>query len=137
MVTISDYKEIIKEVEVRVPHYINRTELVEIEKRIPYIIEKEKEVEVRIEVPIEIRVPELRFIEVFEYRDKPITITNTVEKPVYVELKVEKELIREVAKEIYIDRSHFIKGDREELIREVEVFVDKPIIQEVMITRDV
>lgn len=40
-------------------------------------------------------------------------------------------------KEIYIDRSHFIKGDKEEQIREVEVFVDKPLIQEVIVTKDV
>ena len=91
----------------------------------------------RVEVPIEIKVPELQYIEVCEYRDKPIVVTNTIEKTVPIELKVEKELVREVPKEIYIDRSHFIKGDKEETVREVEVFIDKPIIQEVMITRDV
>jgi len=47
-VTINNFKEVIKEVEVKVPHYVNRTEIVEIEKQIPYIIEKEKEVEIRI-----------------------------------------------------------------------------------------
>lgn len=88
-------------------------------------------------MPIEIKVPELQYIEVCEYRDKPIVVTNTIEKTVPIELKVEKELVREVPKEIYIDRSHFIKGDKEETVREVEVFIDKPIIQEVMITRDV
>ena len=46
-------------------------------------------------------------------------------------------MIREVAKEVYIDRSHFIKGDKEEQIREVEVFIDKPIIQEVLVTKNV
>lgn len=49
----------------------------------------------------------------------------------------EKELIKEVPREIFIERSHFIKGDQVEVIREVEVLVDKPIIHEVLVTKDV
>lgn len=52
-------------------------------------------------------------------------------------MKVEKEIIKETPKEVFIERSHFIKGDKEEVIREVEVFIDKPIIQEVLRTKDV
>jgi hypothetical protein len=83
---------------VRVPQIITKTELIEIEKRIPYIIEKEIPVEVRCEIPVEIKVPEIHFIDVIEYRDKPVVKTHTIEKLVPVELKVEKEIIREVPK---------------------------------------
>lgn len=89
------------------------------------------------EVPVEIRVPDIQYINVVEYRDKPIIVHQTKEIPVPIELKVEKEIIREVVKEIIVERSHFIKGDKEEVIREVEVFVDRPIIKEMLTTRDV
>lgn len=49
----------------------------------------------------------------------------------------EKELLSEVPRDIFIERSHFIKGDQVEVIREVEVLVDRPIIHEIMTTRDV
>ena len=38
---------------------------------------------------------------------------------------------------MFIERSHFIKSDQVEVIREVEVFVDKPIIHEILTTKNV
>ena len=46
------------------------------------------------EVPIEIRKQEIAFVDVLEFRDRPIVVTNTIEKPIYTELKVEKEIIK-------------------------------------------
>lgn len=74
----------------RVPQIINKTELVEIEKTVPVLIRNEYAVEVVSEIPIEIKKPEIQIVELTEYRDKPIVVTNTVEKMVEVELKVEK-----------------------------------------------
>jgi len=75
---------------VRVPQIINKTELVEIEKTVPVLIRNEYAVEVVSEIPIEIKKPEIQIVELTEYRDKPIVVTNTIEKMVEVELKVEK-----------------------------------------------
>ena len=55
LVTVSDVREVIREVEVKVPFIVTKTDLIQIEKKIPYIIEQEKEVELRVEVPIEIK----------------------------------------------------------------------------------
>lgn len=74
----------------RVPQIINKTELVEIEKTVPVLIRNEYAVEVVSEIPIEIKKPEIQIVELTEYRDKPIVVTNTIEKMVEVELKVEK-----------------------------------------------
>ncbi len=49
----------------------------------------------------------------------------------------EKEIIREVEKEVFVEMTHFIKGDREEIIKEIEVIVEKPIREEFLITKDV
>jgi hypothetical protein len=43
-------------------------------------------------------VPEMVFVDVLEYRDRSLVVNNTIEKPVYTELTVEKEIIREVPK---------------------------------------
>ena len=32
--------------------------------------------------------------------------------------------------------THFVKGDREEIVKEVEIYVDKPIIHEVVVSKD-
>ena len=33
--------------------------------------------------------------------------------------------------------THFVKPDREEVIKEVEIFIDKPMIQEILVEKDV
>ena len=53
-----------------------------------------------------------------------------------VPVNIEKELIKEVEKEIVVEVTHFVKPDREEIIKEVEVLVDKPIIQEVIVEKN-
>ena len=47
-----------------------------------------------VEVPVEIKKQEITFVDVLEFRDRPIVLTNTIEKPIYTELKVEKEFIK-------------------------------------------
>lgn len=50
----------------------------------------------------------------------------TFEKVVEVPVIHEKELVREVQKEVIVEVTHFVKGDREEIIKQVEVIVEKP-----------
>lgn len=89
------------------------------------------------QVAVEIRVPEVRLVEVNEIRDKVIVTNEYNEVVKEIPVIREKELIKEVPKEIFIERSHFIKGDQVEVIREVEVLVEKPIIQEILVTKEV
>jgi len=57
-------------------------------------------------------VPEIRLVEMTEIRDKVIVTHEYNEKVKEIPVIQEKEIIREVPKEIFIERSHFIKGDK-------------------------
>ena len=57
-------------------------------------------------------MPEIRLVELTEIRDKVIVTHEYNEKVKEIPVIQEKEIIREVPKEIFIERSHFIKGDK-------------------------
>jgi hypothetical protein len=75
------------------------------------IIEKKEFVNIIEEVPVEIRVPELQFIELKEIRDQTFVTNETIEVVKEIQTIVEKGAVKEVPHEIFIERSHFIKGD--------------------------
>jgi hypothetical protein len=114
---IYETRQQIKEVEVRVPQVIRQPEYREVEKTVNHIIHQNEVVNIVEQVPVEIRVPEVKVVELTEIRDK-IIVTNEYNE-VVKEIPVirEKEIYREVPKEIFIERSHFIKGDQVEVIR--------------------
>lgn len=134
---IYETRQQIKEVEVRVPQIIKQPEYREVEKIVNHIVEKNEVVNIVEQVPVEIKVSEIKEVVLTEIRDK-IIIANEY-KEVVKEIPVirEKELIKEVPKEIFIERSHFIKADQVEVFKEVEVQVDKPIVQEILTTKNV
>lgn len=87
-VYLYETREHIKEVEVRVPQVIRQTEPIEVEKRVTQVIHKKEIVNIEKEVAVEIRVPEIQFVDIVDYREKPI-ITNEV-KEVIKEIEVTK-----------------------------------------------
>ena len=46
---------------------------------------------------------------------------------------VEKEMIKEIEKEIIVEKCHYIKGDDIEHIVSVNCIIQKPLIQEVFL----
>ncbi len=71
----------VRDVEVKVPIIIIQPEYHEIEKQVNIFIEKKEIVYITKEVAVEIRIPEIRIVELVEYRDK-IIITNQVNQVV-------------------------------------------------------
>ena len=71
----------VREVDVKVPIIIIKPEYHEIEKIVNVLIEKKEIVHIIKEVAVEIRIPEIRIVELVEYRDK-IIITNQVNQVV-------------------------------------------------------
>lgn len=98
-----------------------------------------------VNVPQVIEVKEQIPIHITNTIEKPVEIIETVEKLVQVrsieekilEVPVEKQivLIQEVAKPFRETDTVFIKGDREEIIVEIEKIYEKPLIQEVLVAR--
>lgn len=57
------------------PYIIKQPEYHEIEKQVNHIVEKKEIVNIKEEIVVEIKVPQIKVVDIVEYRDK-IIVTN-------------------------------------------------------------
>ena len=109
----------------------------EIEKIVNHIVEVPKIVEITKEVPIYITTTKEKPVEVVETIEKIVAVENTVEKMVPVEIKVQVPCVKEVQRDITHTEYVKVKGERQEVVKDVERVVTQELIREVLVPKEV